>query len=65
MDKYNIEKRVETSETAINELKIKVESLNPYRNQVIEEVAREIERFTAFGQDTIDSLAIYIRGMKK
>ena len=65
MDKYNIEKRVETAETAINELKIKVESLNPYRNHVIEEVAKEIERFTAFGQDTIDSLAIYIRGMKK
>lgn len=41
------------------------EILDKHRNQVIEEVAREIEKFTAFGQDTIDSLAIYIRGMKK
>ena len=35
------------------------------RNGVIEEVAKEIEKLTAFGQDTLDSLAIYIRGMKK
>ena len=35
------------------------------RNDVIEEVAREIEKFTAFGQDTLDSLAIYIRRHKK
>jgi hypothetical protein len=41
------------------------ETLDKYRNQVIEEVAREIEKMTAFGQDTTDSLAIYIRGMKK
>jgi hypothetical protein len=34
------------------------------RNGVIEEVAQEIEKFTAFGQDTLDSLAIYIRNMK-
>jgi CHASE3 domain sensor protein len=41
------------------------ETLDKYRNQVIEEVAREIEKMTGFGQDTTDSLAIYIRGMKK
>jgi endonuclease III-like uncharacterized protein len=41
------------------------ETLDKYRNQVIEEVAREVEKMTGFGQDTIDSLAIYIRGMKK
>jgi hypothetical protein len=41
------------------------EILDKHRNQVIEEVAREIEKMTGFGQDTIDSLAIYIRGMKK
>jgi hypothetical protein len=41
------------------------EILDKHRNQVIEEVAREIEKMTAFGTDTIDSLAIYIRGMKK
>ena len=41
------------------------ETLDKYRNQVIEEVAKEIEKMTGFGQDTTDSLAIYIRGMKK
>ena len=35
-----------------------------YRNQVIEEVAQEMAKFP-FGKDTIDSLAIYIRSMKK
>jgi endonuclease III-like uncharacterized protein len=41
------------------------ETLDKYRNQVIEEVAREVQKMTGFGQDTIDSLTIYIRGMKK
>ena len=35
------------------------------RNDTIEEVARHIEKMTGFGQDTISSLAIYIRGLKK
>ena len=35
------------------------------RNQVIEEVAKEVEKLTGFGKDTIDSLAVYIREMKK
>ncbi len=35
------------------------------RNQVIEEVAQHIEKLTGFGQDTINSFAIYTRGMKK
>lgn len=39
-------------------------STNPYRNIVIEEVAKHIEKLTGFGQDTIDSLTIYIRNMK-
>jgi hypothetical protein len=39
-------------------------SLNPYRAQVIEEVAQHIEKMQGFGQDTISSFAIYIRGMK-
>jgi hypothetical protein len=37
---------------------------NPYRNQVIEEVALEVEKLTGFGKDTIDSLTVYIRNMK-
>ena len=42
-------------------------STNPYRNQVIEEVAYKIEQDfrQSFGADTVSSLAIYIRNMKK
>ena len=36
-----------------------------YRGEVIEEVARAIERFRgAFGDDTVDSFAIFIRSLK-
>jgi hypothetical protein len=35
------------------------------RNQVLEEVAKEIEKFTMFGPDTISSFSVYIRNMKK
>lgn len=34
------------------------------RNDVIEEVAKEIEKLTSFGYDTVSSFAIYIRKMK-
>lgn len=34
------------------------------RNYVLEEVAKEIQKMTAFGQDTLDSFSVYIRGMK-
>ena len=39
-------------------------STNPYRNQVIEEIAQEVEKMQGFGKDTIDSLTVYIRDMK-
>lgn len=62
-------------ETRMAELKQRVEQeIKPVtaqefyevlRNTVIEEVAAEIEKMTGFGADTIDSLAVYIRGMKK
>ena len=39
-------------------------STNPYRDQVIEEVALEVEKMQGFGKDTIDSLTVYIRNMK-
>jgi hypothetical protein len=35
------------------------------RNSVIEEVALAMQRMTGFGQDTLDSITIYIRGLKK
>jgi len=51
----------------IDELKtLDLESLNPYRNIVIEEVALAIERFKVpFQPDTVASFAIYVRNMKK
>lgn len=62
-------------ETRMAELKQRVEQeIKPVtaqefyevlRNTVIEEVAAEIEKMTGFGTDTIDSLTVYIRGMKK
>jgi len=39
-------------------------SLNPYRAQVIEEVAQAILKMEGFVQDTLNSFAIYIRGLK-
>ena len=39
---------------------------NNARNEVIEEVAKEIDKFAgAFGRDTVQSFAAYVRGMKK
>ena len=35
------------------------------RNEVIEEVAKEIEKMTVFGRDTIDSFTVFIRSMKR
>ena len=38
---------------------------NYKRNEVLEEVAQKIEKFKGFGEDTIASFTVYIRGMKK
>ena len=38
---------------------------NNIRNATLEEVAREIEKMKAFGQDTIASFAVHIRSMKR
>jgi len=38
--------------------------LNPYRSQVIDEVADAILKMEGFGKDTLHSFAIYIRGLK-
>ncbi len=34
------------------------------RNETIEEVAKEIEKMTVFGKDTLDSFTIFIRNLK-
>ena len=43
--------------------------IDPYttqvRNQIIEEVAQHVEKLKGFGVDTVSSLAIYIRKIKK
>jgi len=39
---------------------------NKDRNDVIEEVAKELDKFAgAFGRDTVQSFAAFVRGMKK
>ena len=43
-----------------------LEQLHEVRNDTIEEIAQAIEEMhKAFGQDTIDSFAAYVRKMKK
>jgi hypothetical protein len=62
--KRQIESRVEVVEQEIGQLKQRVESLNPYRDAVIDEVADAILKMEGFGKDTLHSFAIYIRGLK-
>ena len=40
------------------------EIIEKIRNETIEEVAKEIEKFDMFGKDTISSFTIVIRNMK-
>jgi len=35
------------------------------RNATLEEVAKEIEKMTVFGKDTIGSFAVFVREMKR
>ena len=35
------------------------------RNDTIDEVAKEVQKMTVFGRDTIDSFTVYIRSMKR
>ena len=62
--KKQIEDHMTELENSVDKLAQRVESLNPYRNTVIEEVAQHVEQMTGFGNDTISSFAIYIRGLK-
>jgi hypothetical protein len=49
----------------IQEYKTQQEVYDELRNGVIEEIAVEIEKMKVFGNDTLSSFAIHIRGMKK
>lgn len=59
---------MDLEDEAFNEVerqsKWRKESLNPYRDQVIEEIAQHVQKMTVFGKDTVDSFAIYIRSLK-
>jgi len=64
--------RIEREQKRINEEQEKLRNemylytvVQITRNQAIEEVAQEIEKFKAFGADTIASFTVYIRKMKK
>ena len=42
------------------------EFVHLHRNDVLEEVAQELDKFTGpFGRDTVQSFAAFVRGMKK
>ena len=61
---------IETQQALREELKLASKAFdiaynNFVRNQAIEEVAQEIEKFKGFGEDTIASFTVYIRSMKK
>lgn len=62
-----VKQQLDRLEADVAQLKVKTqqEFYDELRNGVIEEVAVTIERMKGFGQDTISSFAIFIRGMKK
>ena len=69
-DEFNIVERIskirqETIRSQMEPAKTQQQFYDELRNGVIEEVALAIQRMTGFGQDTLDSITIYIRGMKK
>ncbi len=65
----DIERQAKKRQEAVKANFLKPKSAQEFydelRNGVIDEVAREVKRLTSFGKDTIDSLAVYIEGMKK
>jgi len=62
-----IERMSKVRQEVIKNLPVKTQQqvYDELRNDVIEDVASAITRMRGFGQDTLDSFAIYIRGMKK
>jgi hypothetical protein len=62
--KYAVTAALENAEIRVTELKKRFDALSASRNETIEEVAQHVEKMTVFGKDTVDSFAIYIRGLK-
>ena len=53
------------SEESMSEYKTQQQVYDELRNDILEEVAVEIEKMKCFGNDTLSSFGIFIRGMKK
>lgn len=53
------------SEESMSDYKTQQEVYDELRNDIIEEVAVEIEKMQGFGKDTLSSFGIFIRGMKQ
>jgi hypothetical protein len=49
----------------IEEYKTQQEVYDELRNDILEEVAIEIEKMQGFGKDTLSSFGVHIRGMKR
>lgn len=53
------------SEESMSEYKTQQQVYDELRNDILEEVAGEIEKMKCFGNDTLSSFGIFIRGMKR
>jgi len=49
----------------MSEYKTQQQVYDELRNDILEQVAVEIEKMQGFGKDTLSSFCIFIRGMKK
>ena len=56
--------QVQALEQQMIDVQQRLADISNVRNDAIEEVAVAIEQMKAFGQDTVSSLAIYIRELK-
>ena len=68
MTEFNdTERESKVKQEIIKNLPIKTqqEVYDELRNDILEQVALEIEKMQGFGKDTLDSFGIFIRGMKR
>ncbi len=68
MTEFNeTERESKVKQEIIKNLPIKTQQqvYDELRNDILEQVAVEIEKMQGFGKDTLDSFGIFIRGMKK
>ena len=68
MTEFNdTERESKVKQEIIKNLPIKTqqEVYDELRNDILEQVAVEIEKMQGFGKDTLSSFGIFIRGMKK